>query len=123
MTPVGILAIFFAFVYSILTNKQHKSLCAEFYNKFGYLPDDIVSYEKGGLFFTFQKDIYFFLALLFKPNSFFVRKINKDLYDFIRELPKHKTSWIKIKFNTLLFGILILIVDYTIFTLFIRNTH
>jgi len=123
LTPVGILAIFMPFIYLTLTNKKHKLLCDEFYNKFGYIPDDIASYERGGIFFTFQRDICFFLSLLFKPNSFFVRNINRNLYNFIRELPKHKISWIKIKFNILLFGILILIIDHTIFTLFIKDGY
>lgn len=112
-----------SFIYSTLKNKQHKILCTEFYKEFGYYPDDIASYERGGLLFTFQKDIYFLLALLFKENSFFVRNINKDLYKFIREQPKQKTSWIKTKFFLLISGVLILIADYGIFSLFIKNAH
>ncbi|HBA1397971.1 TPA: hypothetical protein J8W38_001506, partial [Citrobacter koseri] len=95
----------------------------DFYKEYGYYPDDISAYERGGLLLTFQKDIHFLLALLFKENSFFVRNINKDLYKFIREQPKQKTSWIKIKFFLLISGALILIADYAIFSLFIKNAH
>ncbi|KLG16285.1 hypothetical protein YA52_16995 [Enterobacter roggenkampii] len=123
LTPVGILAIIISFIYSTLRNKQHKILCAEFYREYGYYPDDISAYERGGLLFTFQKDIYFLLALSFKENSFFVRNINKDLYKFIRKQPKQKTSWIKIKFFLLISGALILIADYAIFSLFIKNAN
>lgn len=122
LTPVGILVIFMSFIYSTLKNNQHKILCADFYKEYGYYPDDISAYERGGLLLTFQKDIHFLLALLFKENSFFVRNINKDLYKFIREQPKQKTSWIKIKFFLLISGALILIADYAIFSLFIK-TH
>lgn len=123
LTPVGILTIFMSFIYSTLKNKQHKILCDKFNKEYGYYPDDIAAYERGGLLFTFQKDIYFLLALLFKENSFFVRNIDKDLYKFIREQPKQQTSWIKTKFFLLIFGVLILIADYAIFSLFLKNVH
>lgn len=123
LTPVGILTIFMSFIYSTLKSKQHKILCSSFHKEFGYYPDDIAAYERGGVLFTFQKDIYFLLALSFKENSFFVRNINKDLYKFIRKQPKQKTSWIKIKFVLLLSGVLILIADYAIFSLFIKSGH
>ncbi|WP_049008418.1 hypothetical protein [Citrobacter koseri] len=123
LTPVGILVIFMSFMYSTLKNNQHKILCTDFCKEYGYYPDDISAYERGGLLLTFQKDIHFLLALLFKENSFFVRNINKDLYKFIREQPKQKTSWIKIKFFLLISGVLILITDYAIFSLFIKNAH
>lgn len=123
LTPVGILVIVMSFIYSILKNKQHKILCAEFNKEYGYYPDDVAAYERGGLLFTFQKDIYFLLALLFKENSFFVRNINKDLYKFIREQPKQNTSWIKTKFSLLISGVIILIADYAIFSLFLKSVH
>lgn len=123
LTPVGILTIFIAFIYSAVKNEQHRILCNEFLERFGYYPDDIAAYEKGGALFAFQKDIHFLGALLFKENSFFVRNLNKDLYHFIREQPNKKTSWVKIKFSILLFGVLLLITDYAIFSLFIQNTH
>lgn len=107
--------IFIAFIYSAMKNKQHKRLCEEFFDVFGYYPDDIAAYEKGGALFTFQKDIHFLLSLMFKENSFFVRNINKDLYKFIRKQPQNKTYWIKVKFSLLLGGVIVLIIDYTIF--------
>lgn len=123
LTPVGILAIFIAFIYSAMKEKQHKMLCNEFLERFGYYHTDIAAYEKGGALFTFQKDIHFLLALTFKDDSFFVRNINKDLYIFTREQPKNKTSWIKIKFSLLIFGVVTLITDYIIFSLFIKDIH
>lgn len=123
LTAVGITTIFTAFIYSALKNKQHKMLCNEFLEQFGYYPDDIAAYENGGALFTFQKDIHFLSALVFKEDSFFVRNINKDLYGFIRSQPKKKTSWIKIKFSLLIFGVFILIADYLIFSIFIKCAH
>lgn len=123
LTPAGMLTILTSFIYSTLNNKKHKILCNEFYKKFGYYPSDIAAYERGGMLFTFQKDIHFIIALSFKENSFFVRNINKDLYKFIREQPKNKTSWIKIKFYLLLSGVIILTVDYAIFSLLIKSSH
>jgi len=123
MTPLGFLTILAAFIYSTLTNKKHNLLRDGFYHRFGYIPDDISSYENGGVFFTFQKDIHFLLALVFKRDSFFVRNINEDLYIFIRDQPKSKTSWIKIKFSLLLLGVFILITDYATFLLFIKDVH
>ena len=61
LTPVGILVIFMSFIYSTLKNNQHKILCADFYKEYGYYPDDISAYERGGLLLTYQKDIHFLL--------------------------------------------------------------
>lgn len=120
LTLTAIIVIITAFIYSEFKNKEHKSLCYDFLKKYGYYPDDVEAYEKGGILFTFQKDIYFLLALLFKEHSFFVRNINKDLYVFTREQPKNKTSWIKIKFALLLSGSLLLITNYAIFYFYVK---
>lgn len=114
MGLAGIVSIFSAFIYSTIKTKQHELLCAEFVDQFGYLPGDITIYRSGGLFFTFQKDIYFFLALSFPKGSFFVKNIDTNLYDFIRKQPENKTSWIQIKFFLLFSGLISLTVGFLI---------
>lgn len=115
------LIIVSAFAYSTLKNKQHKDLCDKFYKQFGYVPNEITLFRSGGMLFTFQKDLYFLLPLIFKEGSFFVRNINKDYYTFVHGLSKKETSWIKIKFSLLIIGLLLVIPDYMFFIYFIKQ--
>jgi hypothetical protein len=74
LTPLCIITIFVAFGYSIINNSKHKLLCDEFYRKFGYLPGEIIISQAGGVFFTFQKDIYFLRPLIFNKKTFLLEK-------------------------------------------------
>lgn len=101
--------ILFGFIslsYSVLKNKQHIKLCDAFHDRFGYLPADIVLAQAGGVFLTFQKDFYFIAPLIVKKNSYIVRGMKSEHYDFIRSQPHEMTSWLKIKFTLLLVTIM-----------------
>lgn len=54
--------------------------------------------QAGGIFLTFQKDLFFFFPLILRKGSFIIRDMNPEHYDFIRNLPKEITNWLKIKF-------------------------
>ncbi|EKN5109522.1 MULTISPECIES: hypothetical protein [Yersinia] len=120
LTPLCILAIFGAFAYSTLHKKQHKLLCDEFYKEFGCLPDEVVISQAGGIFFTFQKDIYFLRPLIFNIKSIFVKKMNSDHYYFIRNQPKDKVRWIKVEFSLLLTGFILFLANAFVFYGFIK---
>jgi hypothetical protein len=62
--------------YSTLKNKQHLALCDAFRDKFGFLPGGITIAQTGGIFLTFQKDLFFFFPLIFRKGSFIVRDMD-----------------------------------------------
>ncbi|QGR07742.1 hypothetical protein CTZ24_15480 [Pantoea phytobeneficialis] len=84
--------------YSALKTERHIMLCTLFREKSGYLPNGMTLAQNGGAFFTFQKDLYFFLPLIVRKGSFTVRNMKSEHYDFIRSLPHETTGWLKIKF-------------------------
>ena len=95
--------------YSALKNKQHLLVCDAFRKEFSFLPGGIVISQSGGIFLTFQKDLFFFLPLVLQKNRFIIRDIKPEHYDFIRSLPDEMTKWLKIKFLLLFISISLLI--------------
>jgi hypothetical protein len=92
--------------YSTLKNKQHLALCDAFRDKFGFLPGGITIAQTGGIFLTFQKDLFFFFPLIFRKGSFIVRDMDPEHYDFIRDLPNGMKKWLKVKFSLFLIAII-----------------
>lgn len=109
-----VISTIIACLYSVIKNEQHLSLCDNFKERFGYIPAGIILSQAGGIFLTFQKDIYFILPIVFKKGSFAVRNMDSDHYDFIKGLPDEDLSWLKIKFT--LFFIMIVLFALTIIT-------
>lgn len=112
MTLFCIISGFIAIGYSVLKNKQHLLLCEEYRKHFGYLPVVIILSQAGGIFLTFQKDIYFFLPLALKKGNFVIRNMESEHYDFIRNLPHKMTNWLKVKFSLITLTILFLIASF-----------
>lgn len=112
--------IVIAFIYSELKNNKHKELCNEFLEQYHYIPADVLAYQSSGILFTFQKDIFFLMAAIFNDDSFFVRNLDKNIFSFIKKQPSKKIFWIKAKFLILIFGFILLIVNYLAFTIFIK---
>lgn len=112
-----LLCIVFGFIaigYSVLKNKQHLLLCDVFKERFGYVPAGIILAQAGGIFLAFQKDFYFIFPFVFKKESFPVRNMDPEHYDFIKGLPNEKVLWLKIKFT--LFLVMIVLFFLTIVT-------
>ncbi|AYN30407.1 hypothetical protein D8682_17700 [Buttiauxella sp. 3AFRM03] len=109
-----------AFGYSTFKNRQHKTLCNAFHEKFGFIPGGITLAQAGGIFLTFQKDIYFLCILIFSKNNFIVRDVKSEHYDFINSLPKEMTRWIKIKFSLLLVSVVFLLAESVLYYIFIK---
>ncbi|HGG8987600.1 hypothetical protein [Enterobacter cloacae] len=107
-----------AFGYSTLKNKQHLQLCDAFREKFGFLPGGITIAQAGGIFLTFQKDLFFFFPLIVRKGSFIVRDMESEHYDFIKGLPNETITWLKVKFS-LLFIAIIFFLAFLIFDLVI----
>ncbi len=107
--------IYFSFFYSFLKKNSHIKICKLFSDRFGFLPETILPYRKGGGIFTFQKDTYFHVILTFRKHSWPVRNIPDEHYDFIRSLPPEITRWIKIKFYLLFIGLIGLFLSALLF--------
>jgi hypothetical protein len=102
-----IISTIIAFSYSELKNKQHVFLCDAFREKFGFIPAGIIIAQNGGIFLTFQKDMFFFFPLVVKKGRFIVRDMEPQHYDFIRSLPVEMTRWLTIKFSLLFINIIL----------------
>lgn len=91
------LVFFAAIIYSVINNKNHKTLCSLFIKEFGFLPGGIILAQAGGIFLTFQKDLFFLFPLIVSEDNFIVRDMKSEHYNFVRTLPSEITLWIKIK--------------------------
>lgn len=111
------LVFFAAIIYSVINNKNHKTLCSLFIKEFGFLPGGIILAQAGGIFLTFQKDLFFLFPLIVSEDNFIVRDMKSEHYNFVRTLPSEITLWIKIKYILFSVSIILMLISYISYSL------
>ncbi len=117
---LGVISFLFFFatiIYSVINNKKHKVLCSLFIKEFGFLPGGIILAQAGGVFLTFQKDLFFLFPLIVSEGNFIVRDMKSEHYNFIRTLPSEITLWIKIKYILFSVSIILMLISYIFYSL------
>lgn len=114
--------VFFAtIIYSVINNKKYKSLCSLFINEFGFLPGVVILAQAGGVFLTFQKDLFFLFPLIVSEGGFIVRDMKPEHYHFIKSLPSEITLWIKIKYMLFSISVILMLISYFLYSLLIMS--
>lgn len=118
---ISFLIFFAAIIYSVINNKKDKTLCSLFIKEFGFLPGGIILAQAGGVFLTFQKDLFFLFPLIVSEGNFIVRDMKSEHYNFIRTLPSEKTLWIKIKYILFSTSVMLMLTSYFLYSLLIMR--
>lgn len=81
------------------------------------MPGGIILAQAGGIFLTFQKDLFFLFPLIVSEDNFIVRDMKSEHYNFVRTLPSEITLWIKIKYILFSVSIILMLISYISYSL------
>lgn len=107
-----ILSFVFYICYGKLTETKFDKIKEMFQEKFGYTPLSMQVGHKGGVLFWGYKEMYLINALFFHKLPTTKKILTPEELLFFRTLKNEDVLWIKVKYSSLIMGILFILLFF-----------